>query len=250
MKRVVIFLLILSFVSCGKQTSSELKIAAASNLQFAMEELTTVFTSQTGVECLTTFNSSGKHTAQIMSGAEYDVFMSADMKYAEYLHANKKTIDSPKIYAFGGLVLWTLKDRINPELDILLDSAIKHIAIPNPKTAPYGVAVEEVLSKHQLLDSVKHKLVYGESIMQTNQFIYSGAAEIGFTAQSIVMSGKMDNVGTWTKIKLEDHQPIAQGMALLKNGRKKSAEAEKFKEFVFSKKGKEILNKFGFTVAE
>ena len=246
MKKVVFYVFILSFFGCRKQPSSELRIASASSLQFVMNELTSEFTSQTGIDCSATFNSSGKHTAQIMEGAPYDIFMSADLNYADHLYENGLATNAPKIYAYGQLVLWTQTEEIKPTIEILSEESINHIAVPNPATAPYGKATEEVLNYYGLLDNLKNKLVYGENVMQTSQYVYSGAAEIGFTAKSIVMSGKMKGDEKWIAIDTEAYSPISHGIVVLQNQNVKRKEAQSFYEFVLSEKGQEILNKFGY----
>lgn len=217
-------------------------------MQFVMVELIENFTKKTGIECETIISSSGKLTAQITEGAPFDIIVSADMKYPLKLFKNGLTITKPQIYAYGKLVLWSMNNDIEPSIEILTKSEITHIALANPKTAPYGLASIDVLKHYHILDSIQHKLVYGESISQTNQFITSKAAEIGFTSKSVVMSTKTK--GKWIGINSELHTPIAQGIALLKNRNNHSKEAKLFYDFMFSTKGKEILNKFGYSVPE
>lgn len=217
-------------------------------MQFVMVELIENFTKKTGIECETIISSSGKLTAQITEGAPFDIIVSADMKYPLKLFKNGLTITKPQIYAYGKLVLWSMNNDIEPSIEILTKSEITHIALANPKTAPYGLASIDVLKHYHILDSIQHKLVYGESISQTNQFITSKAAEIGFTSKSVVMSTKTK--GKWIGINPELHTPIAQGIALLKNRNNHSKEAKLFYDFMFSTKGKEILNKFGYSVPE
>ena len=116
----------------------------------------------------------------------------------------------------------------------------------NPKTAPYGRAAEEVLKKKGIYEPLKTKFVYGESVGQTNQFIISYVAEIGFTAKSIVLSLNMKGKGNWKDVDTELYSPIKQGVVLLKNRNVHLEGAKKFQQFLFSDKGKEILNKYGY----
>lgn len=250
MIRALLLIFTIVFFGCRQQFNTSLTIATAANMQFAMEELIPAFTQETGIDCEIIFSSSGKLTAQIMEGAPFDVFMSADMKYPNTLFNEGLTTTAPKIYAYGQIVLWTQIEGITPSLDILTEDYIKHIAIPNPKTAPYGKAAIEMLEYHDLLEKVKNKLVYGESISQTNQFINSKAAEIGFTAKSVVLSSKMKDSGKWVDVKEGTYTPISQGVVLLNNHESKLEKAQKFHEFLFSTKSKEILNKFGYSVTE
>jgi len=250
MIRTLFLIFTITFFGCHQQSNTNLTIATAANMQFAMEELIPAFTEETGIACETIFSSSGKLTAQIMEGAPFDVFLSADMKYPNMLHNEGLSTIPPKIYAYGQIVLWTQVDGIVPSIDILTEDYIKHIAIPNPKTAPYGKSAFEMLEYHGLLEKVKNKLVYGESIAQTNQFINSKATEIGFTAKSVVLSPKMRDLGKWVDVKKGTYKPISQGIVLLNSHESKRENAQKFYDFLFSTKGKEILNKFGYSVTE
>lgn len=246
----IIFLGMFIFVLHGCTSSKEekLTIATAANMQFAMEDLAQVFTQETGINCEVISGSSGKLTAQTKEGAPFDIFVSADMKYPDELFQSGFTHGEPKIYAFGKLILLTMHENIKPSLDVLKDDRIKHIAVANPKTAPYGVATLEVLKKYELQDSLKEKFVFGESVSQTNQFILSKVAEIGFTAKSVVKSKNMRGKGNWIEIDENLYTPIAQGIVILNNRDNKRNEAQKFQVFLFSEKGKEILNKFGYSV--
>jgi len=229
----------------------QIKVAVAANVQFAMRELKTEFQKKTGIKVETIIGSSGQLTAQITQGAPYDVFISADMKYPSTLFNNKLAIKKPEIYALGSLVVWTLNDKIKL-IDIpnkLLDRKAKKIAIANPRTAPYGVAAVQTLKHFGIYDKVKDKLVYGESISQTNQFIVSRTAEIGFTAKSVVMSPNMKGKGNWKEVDSSAYEPIKQGCVILKYGNDNHRkESQAFYNFMFSKEGQKILKKYGYQV--
>lgn len=242
------FLLLLLLINNACQSSQEetLRIATAANMQFAIKELTHVFTQQTGIKCTTIISSSGKLTAQIKEGAPYDVFISADLKFPEELYRNNLTNSKPATYAYGQLVLWTQKENLEPSLEILSTDNIQHIALANPRTAPYGQAAIEILKYNHLLQALKSKLVYGESIAQTNQFIHSQAAQIGFTAKSVVLSPQMKRQGRWIDLDTNSYTPIAQGVVLLKNKETQQAGAKQFHDFLFSATAKEILSNFGY----
>lgn len=233
-----------------KEETNIVRIATAANMQFAMEQLTSTFTKNTGVFCEVVVSSSGKLFAQIREGAPYDLFVSADLKYPNELHKNKLTRSVPKVYAYGQLVLWTMTDTLPLSLDQLTLNQIKHIAIANPKTAPYGRAAKEVLKHHSLAAAVNDKLVYGESIAQTNQFIISGAAEVGFTSRSVVVSEEMKGKGKWVAINNHDYSPIKQGVVILNNRKIENPGVQKFYDFLFSEEGKNILQNFGYSVYE
>ena len=216
-------------------------------MQFVIKDLVESFTNSTGIECEIIISSSGKLTAQINEGAPFDVFVSANMKYPNDLFEKGLTLGKPKIYAHGKLVMWSMKNEITPSILLLENDKIKHIAVANPKTAPYGNAAIEVLNHFQILKKLEPKLVYGENIAQVNQFINSQAAEIGFTSKSVVLSPKINNKGNWVEIDESIYSPIAQGIVCLKNDPSKKNNALKFSDFIFSKKGKEILNTFGYS---
>ncbi len=240
----------LFFASCVAEKKDSFKIAAASNMQFVIYELVDEFTKETGVEPEVILGSSGKLTAQIIEGAPFDLFLSADIKYPDKLFKNDFAFYPPEVYAFGKLILWTLKDGLNPVLDSLKSEQVKHIAIGNPKTAPYGVAAIQVLNRTKMYDLVNKKIVFGESVSQTNQFIISRAADMGFTSKSVVLSSQMKNKGSWKLIDKNLYEPLTQSMVILNNRETYTKEALQFREFILSTKGKEILHKFGYDVID
>ncbi len=233
-----------------KQNSGDgkLTIAVAANMQFAMQEISRAFTNKTGIRCDLIISSSGKLTAQIKESAPYDLFVSADMKYPSELFTTGFAMNQPKIYAYGKLVMWSMIDSIKPSVDILKNPEINHIAMADPKTAPYGEAAIEALKHYGIFENVKDKLVFGESISQTNQFIISKSAEIGFTAKSVVLSPAMKGKGHWADVDEASYPAIAQGVVLLKRKNLQKNNAEKFYYFLFSDDAKKILGNFGYSV--
>jgi molybdate transport system substrate-binding protein len=226
-------------------------VAIAANMQFAMEQLKVEFEKETGIKVELITSSSGKLSAQIAEGAPYDVFVSADMKYPQDLYDKGFATGTPKVYAIGQLVLWTSKPGLKPTADLkqLLSPAIKKIAVANPKTAPYGVAAEETLKYYKLYDGLKDKLVYGESIGQTQQFIETQAADIGFIAKSQVLAAEMKGRGAWVEIPGNAYTPIRQGAVILKHGKDtNNAAAGTFYAYIFSDAAQQIFKKFGYIV--
>jgi molybdate transport system substrate-binding protein len=194
---------------------------------------------------------SGKLTQQIQNGAPFDIFISADTAFPQKLAAGHFTLEPPKVYAQGLLVLWSVKPDIQPakDLRLLLGANIKSIAIANPQTAPYGSAAEFILKKYGLYDKVSSKLVTGESISQTSQFIATQNADIGFTARAVVISKEMQGKGKWVELNTKDYPPIEQAAALLKYAQQNNeAEARKFYTFLYGATAKAILTKFGYIV--
>lgn len=224
-----------------------LNIAVASNMQFAMDSISKAFYQVTEIESNIIVSSSGKLTAQIQAGAPFDVFLSANMQYPELLYEKGNGISPPEIYAYGSLVLWSVKFTDSLNLSRLNSSDFKNIAIANNRTAPYGKAGFSALTRSGNYEDVIEKLVFGESISQTNQFIASGAADVGFTSKSTVLSTNMKKIGSWIEIDPILYDPIKQGIILLKSKDETKMEmAKSFKQFLFSKKGQQILQNFGY----
>lgn len=225
-----------------------LTIAVAANVQYAFDDLQSEFKKETGHDIRPVYGSSGKLTAQIMNGAPFDIFLSADMEYPEKLHQAGYTAGAPEVYALGTLVLWTLKDiDLKEWQNALAAPAVRKIAVANPKTAPYGRETMKVLGHFKLDGALNGKFVFGESIAQTNQYIYSRAADAGFTAKSVVVSPEMSGKGTWVELPKDAYQPIAQGMVILKHGEQKNRQvARQFLDFVLSAKSRVILQRNGY----
>ncbi|MEM9648177.1 MAG: molybdate ABC transporter substrate-binding protein [Bacteroidota bacterium] len=248
--RSVISLLILTAFACKPTTEAKLTLAVAANMQYAMSEIAKAFTDETKIKCDLITGSSGKLTAQIREGAPYDVFLSANMKYPMELFKNGLTTAPPKTYAYGRLVLWTQNEHIVPSLESLADNKVEHIALANPEIAPYGRASLQILSSLNLYDTVAHKLVYAESISQTNQFISTGAAQIGFTAMSVVMSPNLKGKGRWKGLDPKYHDPVQQGIVLIKQNDGQDKSARLFFDFIFSVEARKILEKYGYSIHE
>ena len=235
-------------LACSPQNSKKLTIATAANMQWAMQEITQSFTDKTGIPCQMVVSSSGKLTAQIREGAPFDVFVSADMKYPTALFQQGLATAEPTVYAYGQLVLWSRVEGLEPSVDLLTHDPIRHIALPNPKTAPYGLAAVEVLHYYNLYDAVEEKLVFGESVAQANQFIVSQAAEIGFTAKAVVLSPNLQGTGRWQELNPDTYSPIAQGVVVLAKQTGLLAQAQSFYDFLLSKEGQKILVKYGYAI--
>ncbi|UCS92383.1 molybdate ABC transporter substrate-binding protein [Echinicola marina] len=240
--------LLLSLFACQNPSSSHLSIATAANMQYAMDKLVERFEEETGFECEIILGSSGKLTAQIMEGAPYDILVSADINYPRTVHEAGFAHQAPKVYALGKLVLWSMNEKFKPDIEALSNLEIKHIALANPKTAPYGKAAMEFIKNRGLEQHLADKLVYGESISQCNQFILSGSAEMGFTAKSVVLSPQLKDKGHWMSIDPAMYSPIEQAVVLLKSSPEKMNMAVKFYEFLSSKTAKSILLDYGYDV--
>ncbi|MCE6992207.1 molybdate ABC transporter substrate-binding protein [Dyadobacter sp. CY323] len=244
----IIFLLSIALTGCSKP-SEKIVVATAANVQYVMKEIQAEFKKESGKEILIVVGSSGKLTTQIREGAPFDVFVSADTKYPEEIFANGGSAEKPRVYALGTLVLWS-KDIPETELNatILDTDRVKRIAIPNPRTAPYGEAAIQVLKAQKLFEKTEKKLVYGESIAQTAQYISSGSVEAGFNALSIVLSDEMKGKGSYVILDSSLYQPIQQAAILLNHSADspKKVISEQFYQFLYSAKAKAIFRKYGY----
>lgn len=238
---------VLAFISASALADT-LTVAVAANVQYAFDDLQAEFKKETGHDLKPVYNSSGKFAAQIMNGAPFDVFLSADTEFPEKLHKEGFTATAPKVYAYGVLVLWTMKNLdLKQWQSVLTSPAVEKIAIANPKTAPYGRETIKALNYFKLDETLKPKFVVGESISQTNQYIHSKAADAGFTAKSVVVSPEMKGQGTWIELPKESYQPIAQAAVILKHGQQtKPALARQFHDFVYSTKARAIFERYGY----
>lgn len=238
-------------VHLGAQEQKVVRVAAAADVKFAMDELSKDFESKTGTKVDVTTGSSGNFFAQIQSGAPFDLFFSADMDYPKKLEASGFAEPGTLYgYALGGIVIWT---PANSPLDVakdqwnaLLDAHVQKIAIANPSLAPYGRAAVAALQRAGIYEQVRGKLVYGENISQAAQFVQSGNAQAGIIAHSLAFFPGMKSGKMWV-IPLEMHPPIEQGAVVLK-GAKNKAEGLEFLNFVKSATGRTILEKYGFSV--
>src|SRR5689334_20000265 len=233
------------------QEQKIVRVAAAADVKFAMEELSKEFGNKTGTKVDVTSGSSGTFFAQIQGGAPFDLFFSADLDYPKKLEALGFAAPGTLFeYALGRIVIWT---PANSEVTVaregwnaLLDPRIQKIAIANPSLAPYGRAAVSALQKAGIYEQVKAKLVYGENISQAAQFVQSGNAQAGIIAHSLAVSPGMEAGKIW-EIPAEMHLPIEQAAVVLKNTKDKAA-ALAFVDFVKSSAGQAILEKSGFSV--
>lgn len=240
----IIFICLL--LACHKQgEEGKLKIATAANMQYAMDSLLKDFTEESGIYCELIISSSGKLCNQILNGAPYDVFVSADTYYPDKLIEAGKAKGIQEVYAYGKLVLWSMQPEQDVHTSVLLSSSVTHIAMANPEIAPYGRAAKEVIENLRIKEKIGSKLVYGESIASVNQLIYSGAAELGFTAKSVVLSPQVRGKGIYVDIDTELYQPLAQGLVVLNNSNIPD-KAEKFRNFMLSKNAAKILARYGY----
>jgi molybdate transport system substrate-binding protein len=231
--------------------AQSLRIAAASDLQFALTDLASQYEKQSGAKLAITYGSSGNFSAQIQNGAPFDLFFSADVSYPQKLiETGFAEPDSRYTYAFGRIVLWVPSDSpldpVQMQWNTLFDPRIQKIAIANPEHAPYGRAAVAALQKAGLYEQVKSKLVYGENISQAAQFVQSGSAQAGILALSLTFAPAMKSGKTW-EIPRDLYPPLEQAVVLLKSSPNKPA-ASAFLAFLRTESARATLARYGFTL--
>ncbi len=248
---VLIFSLNLVLISCQTKKEIPLTIAAASNMVFVLNELIPEFENQTDISIDLITASSGKLTAQIQSGAPFDVFISANAKYPKYLIESNSNYENAVTIARGKLVMISNKKIAYPLSSNVILPSVKKIAIPNPKIAPYGMATEELLHNWGVYEQVESKLIYGESVGQTNQFILLEAVDIGFTAKSTLFSNKLSVLKeNYVEISDNLYQPLEHQLLLVSKTEAQKNKALQFARFMQTKKARQILLNYGYAVPE
>ena len=227
-------------------------IAAASDLQFALEDVAAKFRSDTGRDVRLNFGSSGNFVRQLQQGAPFEIFMSADEGFVFQLADAGKTLDRGALYAEGRIVLFAPKNstlKVDAKLDdlraALADGRIQRFAIANPEHAPYGRAAEQALKSQGLWDAAKPKLVLGENVSQAAQFATIGSAQGGMFAYSLALSPSVGGLGTYALIPLDWHAPLLQRMVLMKNA---GETAKAFYAYMRAPPARTVLSKFGFVL--
>jgi molybdate transport system substrate-binding protein len=228
--------------------AQSLKVAAAANLQSIIEVLQKDFKQKTGIDIDPIVGSSGKLVAQIKNGAPFDVFLSADMSFPESLYKESFSAKAPVVYAYGSLIICSSQDIGFENWErTLLTERIKKVAIANPSVAPYGLAAEELLRKNGILENIKSKTVYGESISQVNTYITTGVVDIGFTTQALVKDPANKTKLYWKVLDPKSYAPIQQGMVILKHA-ENNPDATKFYQYILSADAKRIFEKYGYRI--
>lgn len=241
-----ILLLLVAMLFCGNAWTGEIRVAVASNFTGAMRLLAEKFEAQTGHTVILLPGSTGKHFAQIVNGAPFDAFFAADEKRPERLEAEGRIIPGSRFsYAIGKLVLWSPDPELVDGKGAVLESgSFRRLAIANPRLAPYGQAAQQFLESRGIWESLQPKLVRGENISQTLQFVTSGNAELGFIALSQLMQADRGTEGSWWQVPDNLHPPIEQQAVLLSD----SAAAQDFMRFAKSEQAHAIIRDSGYGI--
>ena len=227
--------------------ADEVQVAVAANFTAPMQVIASDFEKDTGHKLLAAYGATGQFYAQIKNGAPFEVFLAADASTAAKLEAEGASVNGSRFtYATGALVLWSAKDGyVDSEGAVLKQNTFKHLAIANPKAAPYGLAATQVLDKLNLTSAVAGKIVEGQSIAQAQQFIASGNAELGFVALSqVYKDGKITSGSAWL-VPANLHAPIKQDAVLLNKGEDNAA-AKAFLEYLQGPKAAAVIKSYGY----
>ncbi|MDC3360894.1 molybdate ABC transporter substrate-binding protein [Candidatus Thioglobus sp.] len=246
--KMVNFLLIFIGLSFTQIAADEIKVAVASNFYPAMKEIVSQYElkqsqSFENHNIVLISGSSGKHYAQIFNGAPFDIFFSAD-KIRPILLEKKGISETGSrfTYALGKLVLWSSLDGFVEKDERLYSNDSRFLAIANPRIAPYGVAAREALISLNLWEDLQSRLVRGENIGQTFQFVNSGNAKLGFISYSQLMNPSYPVAGSFWEVPQTLYTPIEQQVVLLK----KSSLAKDFLSFIESDESLNIISKYGY----
>jgi molybdate transport system substrate-binding protein len=227
--------------------AGEVQVAVAANFTAPVQAIAAQFEKDTGNKVVAAFGATGQFYAQIKNGAPFEVFLAADDSTPARLEAEKQTVPGSRFtYATGALALWSAApDYVDAKGDVLKKNTFKHLAIANPKAAPYGLAATQTLEKMGLTQAVAPKIVEGQSIAQAQQFIASGNAELGFVALSqIYKDGKITGGSAWI-VPANLHEPIKQDAVILEKG-KDNPVAKAFVDYLKGPKAAAVIKSYGY----
>jgi molybdate transport system substrate-binding protein len=245
---MVLGFLVWMWVSSAEVQAEQVQVAVAANFVPPFKEIATEFQKATGHTAQLSAGSSGKFYAQIKNGAPFEVFFSADDERPKLLEQEGLGVKGSRFtYAVGRLVLWSPDPQLVKGEQTLQSDGYKHLAMANPKTAPYGAAAMQAMVNLKVWDRLQPKIVQGENLGQTSGFIESGNAELGFLALSQVMDPALKGKGSRWDVPTSLHDPIAQDVVLLTKGEGNPA-AKALLEFVRGPQGLKIIERYGYDV--
>ena len=240
-------LLALALSFAGGVSAGEVKVAVAANFTAPLQAIAPAFEKATGHKLVASFGATGQFYAQIKNGAPFEVLLAADDTTPARLENEGATVPGSRFtYAIGSLVLWSADASYLDGTDAALQAGqFRHLAIANPKAAPYGLAAMQVLDKLGLSEAVKAKLVEGQNITQAHQFVSTGNAELGFVALSQVYTGgKLGSGSAWI-VPAALYDPIRQDAVILKQGANNPAAAA-LVEYLKGPEAARVIESFGY----
>jgi len=241
--------LTLSMHTAQASQPRHMTIAAAADLRYALDAVIAAYHQAHPQDTIkVTYGSSGKLLAQIEQGAPFELFFSADSEYPKQLVAAGAASGDPVPYALGHIVIWSARvDASKLTVADLAKPSFGRIAIANPEHAPYGKRAEQALHAAGVWDAVKSRLVYGDNIAQTAQFIASGNAKVGIIAQSLAVDPQMAKQGSYAVIPAALYQPLLQSFLVTRRGADNTL-AHDFAHYVQGAEARDVLSRYGFGV--
>lgn len=229
--------------------AEKLTIAAAADLKYAMAEVVDKFrVTRPNDQIEVIYGSSGKFFTQIQNGAPFDLYFSADIEYPRTLEKDGLAASKTRPYAYGRIVLWSLNPALaRTALKDLPKASIRKFAIANPHHAPYGLRAKEALEHQKVWAMMEPKLVMGENIAHTAQFVDSGAADAGIVALALVLAPNMKDKGAWTLIPDTWHEPLEQGYVITKRAAANPV-ARAFADYMATEPARAVMRHYGFVL--
>ena len=231
----------------GSAQAEEVQVAVAANFTAPLQAIAADFEKDTGHKLIAAYGATGQFYAQIKNGAPFEVFLSADDSTPQKLENEGDTVKGSRFtYAIGTLALWSAKDGyVDSQGKVLSDNQYQHLAIANPKAAPYGLAATQVLARLGLTDQVKARIVEGQNITQAYQFVSTGNAELGFVALSqVYKDGKVSGGSAWI-VPADMHDPIKQDAVILNKGKDNPA-AKALVDYLKGPKAAAVIKSYGY----
>lgn len=242
--------LILTSACSGAPADRQVTIAAAADLTFALPEIAELVQEiEPSISVITAYGSSGQFLQQIVNGAPYDMFLSADVAFPDELVVRGLATQANQFtYAVGRIVVWTTRSELGtPTLQTLADPNVRKVAIANPRHAPYGRAAMAAIESAGLAEAVENKLVLGENVAQAADFVLSGSADVGIVALSLVLADPVQGRGQWTHVPEETYPRILQAGVILNRAADPEA-AQLVRDVMVSERGRAILSRYGFVL--
>jgi len=238
---------LLAVCTVGSAQADEVQVAVAANFTAPLQAIAADFEKDTGHKLIAAYGATGQFYAQIKNGAPFEVFLSADDSTPQKLENEGDTVKGSRFtYAIGTLALWSAKDGyVDNQGKVLSNNQYQHLAIANPKAAPYGLAATQVLARLGLTDQVKAKIAEGQNITQAYQFVSTGNAELGFVALSqVYKDGKVSGGSAWI-VPADMHDPIKQDAVILNKGKDNPA-AKALVDYLKGPKAAAVIKSYGY----
>jgi len=242
--RHILMSALILLLGLGQASADEIHVAVASNFTDAIKDIARVFEEKTGHKVILVFGSTGKHYAQIKNGAPFEAFFAADVRRPALLEEEGVAQPGSRFtYAIGKVVLWSPESAlVDAQANVLSKGGFRYLALANPKLAPYGKAAQQVMQAKGVWETLRGRMVRGENIGQTFQFVKSGNAELGFVALSQIRKPGADIKGSFWQPPQSLYDPIEQQAVLLKD----NTVARDFMDFVKGEAAREIIEGYGY----